>query len=775
MSIDPDHYEELLATVLEAHGRGDGPAIAELLAAHPQQRAPIERALARLADAGLLDADSAASYPEQLGEFRLLQKIGSGGMGVVFLAEQLSLKRKVAVKLVRPELMLSPTARERFSREVLTVAQLQHPGIVPVYAVGQHQGVPYFAMEYVAGCSLDEVLLSVRDRTPQSLRGADFARAIGEGEATPQHGAWWQATVRVIAAVGEALAFVHERGILHRDIKPSNIMVTAAGRVLLLDFGLAHASSDEALTRSGALLGSLPYMAPEQICGEPLDERADVYSLGVTLYQLLALRAPFNGEGDAALRAAILAGRNQDLKRVHAALPRDLYWIVSTAIDVDRSLRYGSMAAFVADLRSLLEGVPVIARPLSPPVRWWRWARRHPFAAGAVAAVVAVVVLGSMPLAVVESLRSRELDAARRSAEADLDHARRAIDLMRNQAEALLAIRTQAASDLWLQMNQQAQSFYSEMLTRHARDRSLLHSLGDVERSLATERWHAGDHAQARRHVQRLRELAAMDGAPEDDEAVRFVASIDGLEARLCFEAFEFDDAARFAERQLRAATELLRRGPGDPESKVLLANTENLLANIRGRQGRREDKFALLQSALAHRRQVAAAAPSPAATLALAMQCNNLGEMWLDDIATSMESVPLFDEAGALLATLTGTWSDRLSTLTLRGEVACNAGVAASRLGRAPQALQHLATARRTFGDLRSIDPDDLTHAYGLARSELELARHHQRTGELGAARLAVTAALAAADAGLLTGESKALGSLRDDAARLQAELPPP
>lgn len=776
MTTGPDAYEDLLATVLEAHGRGDADAVADLLAAHEHWRPQLERALERLREAGLLDADTAATaYPEQLGEFRLLQKLGSGGMGIVFLAEQTTLHRKVAVKLVRPELMLSPTARERFSREVLTVAQLQHPGIVPVYAVGQHQGVPYFAMEYVAGCSLDELLLSVRERPPQSLGAADFARAIGGPGHSPPPGSWWQAAVQVVAAVADAVAFVHERGILHRDIKPSNIMVTGAGRALLLDFGLAHAANDEALTRSGALLGSLPYMSPEQIRGEALDERTDVYSLGVTLYQLLALRVPFAGVGDAALRAAILGGQARELAALHPGLPRDLRWIVGKAIDVERSRRHGSMAAFAADLRALLDGRPVAARPLALPVRWWRWGRRHPFATGAVAAALALVVVGSIPLAIFERLRSGELDQARRSAEADLDHARRAIELLRQQAEALLAMRSPAAGALWLQMNHQARAFYAELLARHPRDRSLQHSLGAVERALASERWRAGDHLQARQHLQRLRELAAMDPAPGDVAAVQFAAGIDGLEARLCFEAYAFPEAAQFAERQLQALYALRSASPQTPELLTLIAHAENLLANVRGRQGQRADKLALLQAALATRRLVAAAAPSPAADLALAMQCNNLGEFGLGDPAATAAAMQLFDEAGKLLAALPAPWSERPSTLALRGEIACNAGVAAGELGRTDLAQEHLATARRQFRDLRSSDPDDLTHAYGLVRSELEIARLHLRLGDTATARRAVAAAIAEADAVLQRGESLALQSLRDDAHRLQGELPPP
>ncbi|MCA8976102.1 MAG: serine/threonine protein kinase, partial [Planctomycetes bacterium] len=356
-------YEDLLVAVFAARDRGDLAECERLVAAHPEHTAALRAALETMARAGFLDDAAAASgFPPLLGEFRLLQPIGGGGMGIVFLAEQPSLRRKVAVKLVRPELMLSGVARERFQREVETIAQLQHPGIVPVLAVGRHHGVPWFAMEFVPGCSLAEVLLSVAGRSTDSLDGDDFARAVGAGtggDAVWCADGWWRTCVGVVAAIASTTAFVHARGILHRDLKPSNIMVTTEGHPLLLDFGLARvgaAADTPRLTRSGVELGSLAYMSPEQLRGEAVDERTDVYSLGVTLYELLALALPFAAVGDAELRLAIELGRHRPLRTQNRAVSPDLGLVVATAIDIDRERRYPSMAAMAADLRAVLEG-----------------------------------------------------------------------------------------------------------------------------------------------------------------------------------------------------------------------------------------------------------------------------------------------------------------------------------------------------------------------------------------------------------------------------------
>jgi len=213
--------------------------------------------------------------PEELGRlggYRILEVIGAGGMGVVFRAEELSLLRQVALKAMLPHLAAHPTARQRFLREARAAAALQHDRIVPIYQVGEERGVPFLVMPFLRGQAL-ETLLQRQPRLPE----ADIRRIGRE--------------------LAEGLLAIHERGLVHRDIKPGNIWLEGeAGRVKILDFGLARSLGDVQLTQEGCLVGSPAYMAPEQARRQPVDARADLFSMGCVLYRMVSGRLPFQGE-----------------------------------------------------------------------------------------------------------------------------------------------------------------------------------------------------------------------------------------------------------------------------------------------------------------------------------------------------------------------------------------------------------------------------------------------------------------------------------------------
>ena len=254
---------------------------------------------------------------ERIGEFRLVRALGEGGMGSVYLARQESLDRDVALKLIRPELRTSATVGERFRREGAAVGRLRHPHIVAVHAMGEHEGVPFIAMEYVPGRNLDEVL----------------AEASGRGEPLPL-----DRVLEWTARVADALAHAHGAGVVHRDVKPSNIRVTPEGRPLLLYFGLARAVDvDGSLTAS--FTGSPLYAAPEQLTGAPLDARADVYGLGVTLYQCLTGRVPFPGRTFEDTLRRVLTDDPVPPRRIDPSLSRDLETVVLKAIARDPDAR----------------------------------------------------------------------------------------------------------------------------------------------------------------------------------------------------------------------------------------------------------------------------------------------------------------------------------------------------------------------------------------------------------------------------------------------------
>ncbi|TAH37865.1 MAG: serine/threonine protein kinase [Planctomycetota bacterium] len=382
-----------------------GEALEELCAAHPQHAEALRARLRLLIEAGLLDASdelSAPAVPQRLGDFELLRLLGGGGMGVVYLARQQSLGRLVALKLIRPEHLYFPGARQRFRREVEAVARLQHPGIVPVHLVGAEGQLPYFAMEYVRGATLAEILRKLCGREVTRLAGRDIQEALGDTDSSASPlfaGRYEEVALRLIREVAEALEHAHRRGVLHRDVKPSNIMLTAEGRVMLLDFGVAATAGAGELTRTGSQPGSLPYMSPEQLRGEreAVDRRTDIYSLGVTLYELLTLRSPFAGASSEGVRRRVLEGRFERPRQRNPALTRDMEIVCTTAMESERERRYASAADFARDLGNVLEKRPIEARPAGVLMRAGRWVQRRP-------ALASALLLGFLAFAVAPAL-----------------------------------------------------------------------------------------------------------------------------------------------------------------------------------------------------------------------------------------------------------------------------------------------------------------------------------------------------------------------------------
>lgn len=448
-----DPVGALLVQCMEDLAQGNHGAIEELCRAHPEHVAEIRERMGILLQMGLVEgvATDSDEFPERLGEFQLVRRLGGGGMGVVYEALQERLGRTVALKLIRPEHLYFPRARERFRRETEAVAKLQHPAIVSIYTVGEERGIPYFAMELVRGATLADILTMVETRASESLRGEDLRAAVlgGSGfevvednEATRRlfDASWADACTRIVFRIADALAHAHSRGVLHRDIKPSNIAITPAGRVVLLDFGLATASVDVRMTTYGTAVGSVLYMAPEQIEGriDEIDARTDVYALGITLYELLTLQVPYSGRTSDEVRAAIRDGKAPPIRVRNHRVSRDLETVCMQAIEGERGRRYAGMQEFAADLKRVLEREPIAARPPGATARTLRWVARNP--ASTMASLLAAMLLVGVPtLLYVQQLRyggelERSLQAemlardaatqAREAADREREHAR---------------------------------------------------------------------------------------------------------------------------------------------------------------------------------------------------------------------------------------------------------------------------------------------------------------------------------------------------------------
>jgi serine/threonine protein kinase len=303
----------------------------------------------------------ARDKPWQLGNYEILGQIGCGGMGVIYRARQRHSRRIVAVKRVLSYRADSHGALERFRREAQAVASLDHPNILPIYEVSESEdGLPFFSMKFAEKGSLRENVVSLRDK-PRKC-------------------------VQLMAKVVRAVDYAHSRGVLHRDLKPGNILLDDRGEPLVSDFGLAKLlDANNDLTRSLTTFGTAGFIAPEQAGGAAADftAAADVYSLGAVLFNLLAGRPPFLGSNPVSVIRQASETQAPKLRSLAPLLDRDLETICARCLERSPKARYQSARDLAADLERWLDGRPIVARPVSPPTRIWRWSRRNPKLVGA--------------------------------------------------------------------------------------------------------------------------------------------------------------------------------------------------------------------------------------------------------------------------------------------------------------------------------------------------------------------------------------------------------
>jgi serine/threonine protein kinase len=466
-----ERLNEVLLTYVEALQAGERPDRQQLLALHPDLRDElelffashdeVERRAAPLRGGGSLmgwpfqDVLSARTLrsaaissplgkddhrnsraqgggaPEigRLGDFRLLREVGRGGMGVVYEAEQISLQRRVALKVLPFAAAVDPRQLQRFKNEALAAANLRHEGIVPVHAVGAERGVHYYAMPFIDGQSLAALIRDLR------RLGGDPGQPAPAGPSQPGSGAETagprcptaasesraeDATSGVavslsrersvgggryfdwVAGLGRqaalALEHAHQTGIVHRDIKPANLLLDPQGQLWVTDFGLAQVVGESGLTVTGELLGTLRYASPEQarVRQGVVDHRSDIYSLGATLYELLTLRPVFPGRDGNELLRQIAHEEPRPPRSVHPAVPAELETIVLKALSKDPGDRYATAQELADDLQRFREDRPILARRPTSWERLRKWTRRHPSVV--VAGVVVLILLSAASL-----------------------------------------------------------------------------------------------------------------------------------------------------------------------------------------------------------------------------------------------------------------------------------------------------------------------------------------------------------------------------------------
>ena len=347
---------------------------------------------------------------QALGDYELLEELGRGGMGVVYRARQRSLDREVALKVIRAGQLATDEERQRFAREAHAAAAASHPGIVPVYEIGEHTGHAYLAMQRVPGGSLAEHLARVRS-TPPPASWAGPRAAVRPAPLAP--------VVTIVRQVALAIQHAHEHGILHRDLKPANILLDAEDRPLVADFGLAKRMDGDSLaTAHGAIVGTAGYMAPEQAAGGAATVASDVYGLGAILYELATGRPPFAGATVLDTLDQVRTAEPAHPAALDARVDADLAAICLQCLDKNPQARYRSAADLADDLGRWLDGRPVVARRLGALARGARWCWRHPErAALALAAAALVVVLALMAAAELRTARDARAYARGRAAE----------------------------------------------------------------------------------------------------------------------------------------------------------------------------------------------------------------------------------------------------------------------------------------------------------------------------------------------------------------------
>jgi serine/threonine protein kinase/Tfp pilus assembly protein PilF len=547
--------------LLERYRRGERPALTDYVGRYPalaEQIRELFSALVLMEDVRP-GSKSPADRPVQaragdvpfqhLGDYRIVREIGRGGMGIVYEAEQESLGRRVALKVLPPGALAAPKQVQRFQQEARAAARLHHTHIVPVFGVGEENGTHYYVMQYIEGRPLDEVLAELRrlrtgadagggqapDRAsagvdagscqnatpgagpPSSIEVArslwegrfraaclqdpaeaidpdgvtqvgDAARPPARQAANPAssdsgtartssllsnpHRPYAESVAQVGVQAADALEYAAGQGILHRDVKPSNLLLDVWGSVWLTDFGLAKATGTPDLTRTGDLLGTLRYMAPERFQGRA-DVRSDVYALGLTLYEALALRPAFDDHGQAKVIHQITTSEPPRLDQLNPHLPRDLVTIVHKSIAKDPSDRYQTAGALAEDLGRFLDDRPIAARRLSVLEKAWRWGRRNPTAAALLAALLTLVAL-----AVTGGVWWQRQQGERREREA---RARQGVEAALEQAAGL------RLDDRWPEANavlQQAQGRLDDAALEGAAADDLRRRLGQARAEL---------------------------------------------------------------------------------------------------------------------------------------------------------------------------------------------------------------------------------------------------------------------------------------------------
>jgi len=772
---DPEGLlDDLVAEVLIAREGGESDAAKRVAADHPEHADALERHLARLDGArGVLGALGSGvrerPLPERIGGHTILRELGRGGMGVVYLARDEELGRAVALKAMTNPALAGERGRERFQREVRAVAALQHPCIVPIHETGEDAGTPYYTMPYVEGNSLADILAELRglDLEPARLTGrhlrvgsrdGDSARGGSHSSARPAR-SHVELVARLVLDVAEALAHAHAHGIVHRDVKPSNILVSAEGRALLCDFGLARSEESGDLTRSGDLVGTPHYVAPEQAAGEGIDARCDVYALGTTLYELLTLRVPHDGGNTAEILRKIQTKEPTPLRKLNPATPRDLETICGTAMAKEPAQRYASAEELAEDLRRFISYRPVLARPVGPVTRTLRWTRRNPMAAVALGSLTLLVVVAPTAFGLYSQAAARRLEQEQLATVVQRDRADRNVERVLRTVDEMLTrmgqqdlVYVPRMDELRRELLERALELHQELIAEGDADEKVRRNTARAQRYVAGVLHDLGRLEEAVAAAERAVELeTALYEAP-DAELGDTVELTEGLWLLSLVRRDRGDQEGAEAPllRALALGEERLAAEPDSARARENVANTCVNLGGLYQSLGRHQDGERVLRDAVRH---CELALEDASADVAL----RSTRAAILVNLGTVLASGPCTEEAESVAREALEAWQRVLASSPTWAEARLGVLKASVNLadlleacGRPEEGLELTAEALRLGEELLAEHPDlpeyadSLTAAHKIAMRALAgagMLDEAAAAGEKALARLEVVA----------------------------------
>jgi serine/threonine protein kinase/Tfp pilus assembly protein PilF len=655
--------------------RGQRPELEEIVRRYPRLAAVLPHILPALEAVGPFTPGSAESPPQTqtlgcLGDYRLLREIGRGGMGVVYEAEQISLGRRVALKVLPFAGTLDAKQLQRFKTEAQAAAQLHHTNIVPVFAVGQERGVHYYAMQFIDGQTLAALIHELRrsagieppdapetsgssdDADSKALEGAP-TKPAASAETPPvaplvtEHSTKRSTFYRTVAALGkqaaEALEHAHQLGVVHRDIKPANLILEDRGNLWITDFGLARFQRDAGVTLTGDLLGTLRYMSPEQALAQRglVDHRTDIYSLGATLYELLTLHPVWEGIDRRELLRQIAWEEPRPPRRLNKEIPVELETIVLKALAKEPSERYAAAQELAEDFQRFLDDRPVLAQRTTRVQQLKKWLRRHRAVVWIMAVLLAKALIGSIVAAVLiyqEQQRTVEAyhreQAQRRRAETNLRLALAALDEIYLKVVEDQLPRDPQREPEYRELLQKALSFYEQFAQINRNETMVRLETGRAYLRVGTIQQKLGQHDKAEESFQQsvrlLRELS--DYFPTDPVARQELAKAHqslGLLYRATGRLRDAEHAYRLA---LDLRQQLVDAEPKSAPFRQELASTHRNLGTVFKLMNRLEEAGKSYQKAIDLYRQLVDEAP---ATMdyqqGLAASLNNMGILRAD------------------------------------------------------------------------------------------------------------------------------------------------